>query len=65
MRRGHPRVRIASRLSSIHRPTRSTASEGAAEDPVGTVVTALKTWRLAPGVLDESRWAVFSRRELV
>ena len=29
------------------------------EDPVRPVRTALKTWRFAPGVVDESRWAVF------
>ena len=34
-------------------------------DPVGIVGTALETWRLAPGVVDESRWAVFPRRELL
>ena len=44
---------------------RCTASEGAVADPVGIVGTALETWRLAPGVVDESRWAVFRRRELL
>ena len=44
---------------------RRTGSRGAVEEPVGTVGTALETWRLAPGVVDESRWAVFPRRELL
>ena len=45
--------------------TRFNTSEGAVEEPVGTVGTALETWRLVPGVVDESRWAVFPRRELL
>ena len=44
---------------------RCTISEGAVEEPVGTVGTALETWRLASGAVDESRWAVFPRRELL
>ena len=44
---------------------RCTTSEGAVEELVGTVGTASETWRLAPGVVDESRWAVFSLRELL
>ena len=40
---------------------RCTASEGAMEDPVGTVGTASETWRIAPVVVDESRWDVFPR----
>ena len=44
---------------------RCTASGGAEEDPVGTVGTAFKTWLLAPGVVDESYWAVLLRRELL
>ena len=43
---------------------RCTTSEGAVEEPIGTVGTALKTWRLAPGAVDESHWDVFPRREL-
>ena len=44
---------------------RCTTSEGDVEEPVGTVGTALETWRLVPGVVDESRWAVFPRREIL
>ena len=44
---------------------RCTTSEGAVVDSVGTVETALETWRLVPGVVDESRWALFPRRELL
>ena len=44
---------------------RWTASEGAVEDPVGTVGTALETLRLAPGMVDESRWPMFPRLELL
>ena len=42
---------------------RCSASERAVVDPVGTVGTALETWRLVPGVVDESRRDVFPRRE--
>ena len=39
---------------------------GAVKGPVGTVGTAFKKWRLAPEVVvDESRWAVFTRRGLL
>ena len=44
---------------------RCTAPEGNVADPVGTVGTALETLRLVPGVVDESRWVVFPRRELL
>ena len=44
---------------------RCTTSEGTEEEPVGTVGTSLETWRLAPGAVDESLWAVFPRRELL
>ena len=37
----------------------------APEEPIGTVGSPLKSWRLSPGVVDESRWAVFSRRGIV
>ena len=47
------------------RRIRCTNSDGAVEEPVGTVRTALETWRLVPGAVDESRWAVFPRRELL
>ena len=44
---------------------RCNTSEGAVQEPVSTVGTELETWRLAPGAVDESRWAVFPHRELL
>ena len=37
----------------------------APEEPSGTVGSPLKSWRLLLQVLDQSRWAVFSRRGIV
>ena len=37
----------------------------APEEPISTVGSPLKSWRLSPGVVGESRWAFFSRRGIV
>ena len=37
----------------------------APEDPIGTIGSPLNSWRLSRGLVDESRWAVFSRRGIV
>ena len=65
MRRFHPGARFVGGLSSVHPTLTFYCLRGAVEEPVGTVGTSLETWRLVPGVVDESRWVMFPRRELL
>ena len=64
MRRFHPGHRLLADYRRFTGRIRYTASEGVVVNSVGTVGTALETWRLVPGVVDESLLAVFTRREL-